>query len=89
MLHVICIRLRPGHLSVRVENSSRRCKTSRIAPLNAIIIIFIMIWLWLCDDGQDAVYAGESGSWARTILAMTTVVMTRKARTIWELIEDM
>ena len=43
MLHVICTRLRLGHLRVRVGDSSRRCeeivKKSRIAPLNAIIII--------------------------------------------------
>ena len=26
MLHVICTRLRPGHLSVRVGDSSRRCE---------------------------------------------------------------
>ena len=46
MLHVICTRLRPGHLSVRVGDSSRRCeeivKKSRIAPLNANIIIIII-----------------------------------------------
>ena len=40
---MICTRLRPGHLSVRVGDSSRRSeeivKKSRIVPLNAIIII--------------------------------------------------
>ena len=47
MLRVICARLRPGHLSVRVGDSSRRCeeivKKSRIAPLNAINIIIIIV----------------------------------------------
>ena len=53
MLHVICTRLRLGHLNVRVGDSSRRCeivkkkkkkkKKSRIVPLNAIIIIIIII----------------------------------------------
>ena len=47
MLHVICTRLRPGHLSVPVGDSSRRCeeivKKSRIAPLNTIIDIIIII----------------------------------------------
>ena len=48
MLHVICTRLRPGHLSVRVGDSSRRsedrdCKQSGIAPIIIIIIIIIII----------------------------------------------
>ena len=47
MLHVICTRLHPGHLGVRVGDSSWRCeeivKKSQIAPLNAIIIIIIML----------------------------------------------
>ena len=48
MLHVICTRLRLGHLTMRVGDSSRRCeeivkKKSRIAPLNAIVIIIIII----------------------------------------------
>ena len=51
MLHVICTRLRLGHLSVRVGDSSRRCeeivKKSRIAPLNAIIIIIINLTGWV------------------------------------------
>ena len=42
MLHVMSTRLRPGHLSVRVGDGSRRSeetvKKSRIAPLSAIII---------------------------------------------------
>ena len=49
MLHVICTRLRPGHLSVHVGDSPRRCeeivkkKKNRMAPLNAIINIIIII----------------------------------------------
>ena len=42
---MICARLRPGHLSVRVGDSSRRCEEivkTRIAPLNAIIIIIAL-----------------------------------------------
>ena len=52
VLHVICTRLRPGHLSVRVGDSWRHCeeivkkKKSRIAPLNAIIIIIIIIMIF-------------------------------------------
>ena len=53
MLHVICTRLHPGHLSVRVEDSLRRTKDivkkkkkkkkkSRIVPFNGIIIIIII-----------------------------------------------
>ena len=49
LLHVICTRLRPGYLSVRVGDGSRRCeeivKKSRIAPLNAIIISIIILGL--------------------------------------------
>ena len=52
MLYVICTRLCPGHLSVCVGDSSWRCeeivKKSRIAPLNAIIIIIIMTATWVC-----------------------------------------
>ena len=49
MLHVICTRLQPGRLSVRVGDGSRRSeeivikKKSRIAPFNAIIIVVIVI----------------------------------------------
>ena len=48
MLHVICTRLCPGHLRVRVGDGSRRSKEivkkkSRIGPLNAIIIIIIFV----------------------------------------------
>ena len=47
MLHVICTRLRSGHLSVRVGDGSRRSeeivRKSRIAPFNTIIIIIIII----------------------------------------------
>ena len=61
MLHVICTRLRPGNLSVRVGDSSRRCegivKKSRIAPLNAIIIIIIMMTIMgaiiMIKDDED------------------------------------
>ena len=46
-MHVICTRLRQCHLRVRAGDSSRRCeeivKKSRIAPLNAIIIIIIIV----------------------------------------------
>ena len=49
MLHAICTRLRLAHLSVRVGDSSRRCeeivKKSRIAPLNVIVIIVIVMLL--------------------------------------------
>ena len=42
---MVCTRLRPGHLSVPVGDSSRRCeefvKKSRIAPLNEIIILLL------------------------------------------------
>ena len=44
---MICTRLHPGHLSVRVGDGSRRSeeivKKYQIAPLNAIIIIIIII----------------------------------------------
>ena len=44
MLNVICTRLRPGDLNVRVGDGSRRIeevvKISRIAPFNAIIIYY-------------------------------------------------
>ena len=46
VLHVICTWLHPGHLSVCVGDSSRRCeivKKSQIAPLNVIIVIIISI----------------------------------------------
>ena len=43
VLHVICIRLRPGHLSKRVGFSEEIVKKSRTAPLNAIIIIIIIM----------------------------------------------
>ena len=44
MLHLNCTRLRPGHLSVRVGDSSQRsdCKKSRIAPWNAIIVVVVI-----------------------------------------------
>ena len=46
MLHVICTRLRPGQLSVRVGDGSRRSeelvKRNRFAPSSAIIIIIII-----------------------------------------------
>ena len=42
MLHVICTRLHPGHLSVRAGDCSRRCeeivKKSRISSVHAITI---------------------------------------------------
>ena len=44
MLHVICTRLRPGHLSVRVGDGSRRSEEIvklQIAAFNAIIILVI------------------------------------------------
>ena len=49
MLHVICTQMHPGHLSVRVGDSSRRSeeivkKTSRIAAFNAFFIIFLGIF---------------------------------------------
>ena len=47
MLHLICTRLRPGHLSLRVGDSSRRSeetvKKSQIAPFVIIIIVIIII----------------------------------------------
>ena len=39
VLHMICTRLHPGHLSVRVGD----CKISEIVPFNAIIIIIIAL----------------------------------------------
>ena len=52
MLHLICTRLRPGHFSVRVGDGSRGSeeivKKSRIAPVNAIIIIVIIN---VCREG--------------------------------------
>ena len=49
MLHVICTRLRPGHLSVCVGDSSRRSegnikKNPRIASVSAIIVIVTVTW---------------------------------------------
>ena len=53
VLHVICTRLRLGHLSVRVGDSSPRSeeivKKSQIVPFNAIIII-IIITIFECTD---------------------------------------
>ena len=49
-LHAICTRLRQGHLSVRLGDSSRRSEeteSSRIAPLNAIIIIVVVVGFFL------------------------------------------
>ena len=44
MLHVICTQLRQGHLSVLAGDCSWRSeeieKKNRIAPLNAIIVIY-------------------------------------------------
>ena len=63
MLHVICILLRLGHLSVRVGDSSRRCeeivKKSRIAPLNAIITIIInwVLLMYIHIGGQTLISA--------------------------------
>ena len=52
VLYVICTRLRPSHLSVRVGDGSQHSeeivKKSWIAPLNAIIIIIIIIIISLC-----------------------------------------
>ena len=78
---MICTRLRPGHLSVRVGDSSRRCeeivKKSRIAPLNAIIMFIIIIKLslhtqcyaiFLCmQDGKEGLYnRGHSDGFVQT-----------------------
>ena len=49
MLHVICTRLSPDHLSVRVGDGSRRSEEivekSRIANLYAIIIILLQMYI--------------------------------------------
>ena len=46
VLHVICTRLRPGHMNICVGDSLQRneeiVKKSRIAPFNAIIIIIVI-----------------------------------------------
>ena len=72
---MICTRLRPGHLSERGGDSSRRCeeivkkkkkkKKSRIAPLNAIIIISSSIIVILLQDQPVlalTLYHQESGN---------------------------
>ena len=58
MLRVICTRLRPGHLSVRVGDGSWRSeeivkkkkKKSRFAPLNSIIIILVVTFRFLVPE---------------------------------------
>ena len=69
MLHVICIRLRPSHLGVRVGDSSRRSeeivkKNLELRVLNANIFIIIIIittttttttidMIYILDDDDD------------------------------------
>ena len=71
VLHVICIRLRPGHLSVHVGDSSRRSEEivekSRIVPFNAIIIIIInqsewnVIQVWSSSNWMSSYYFWVTG----------------------------
>ena len=55
---MICTRLRPGHLSVRVGDGSRRNeeieKKSRNAPLNATITIITYLFVWRSVLGLHA-----------------------------------
>ena len=57
MLHVICTRLRPGHLSVRVGDGSRRNEEIvtilDVVPLNAIVIIIIIIIIIIIDVADE------------------------------------
>ena len=72
MLHVICTRLRPGHLSARVRDSSWRSeeivKKSRIAPLNVVIIIIIIIIVIIIIKTQNTMHT----------LCCVSLVSTRK-----------
>ena len=46
IMHVTCTPLRPGNLSVRVGDGSRRSeeivKKSRFAPFNAIVVVVVI-----------------------------------------------
>ena len=74
VLHVICTRLRSGHLSVRLRQFAALCgdcKKSRIAPLNTIIIIIIIIIKsgvggGECGDRQEEEWVGEGESGDRS-----------------------
>ena len=65
MLHVICTRLLPGHLSVR--GAVRRLKKSRIAPFNAIIVVYVVA----------AVSVAAAAAVAVVVVVVVVVVVSR------------